>query len=40
MGGVLDWSAVPLLVELVGIDAPELVLHQLVLLRNGFSQEA
>ena len=33
MGG-LDWSALPVVVELIGVDDVDLLIHQLVALRD------
>jgi len=33
MGG-LDWQALPIAIELFGVADPELLIHQLVALRN------
>jgi len=33
MGG-LDWAALPIVLEMLGVEDPEPVIHQLILLRD------
>jgi len=35
MGGVLDWGALPLMVELFGVDELEVFIDQLVAIRDN-----
>lgn len=34
MGGQIDWAALPVVFELIGIEDPAPVIHQLVTLRD------
>ena len=40
MGGTLDWFALPVLIELYGIDDPETVIITLMALRQELSTRA
>lgn len=39
MGGALDWSALPLVVELLGITDPEQLIYQIAAIRDHQRQE-
>lgn len=38
MGGI-DWQALPIIVDMLGIQDPETLIYQLVTLREHFSQK-
>jgi hypothetical protein len=34
MGGQVDWTALPILVEMLGVEDPETLIHELTTLRD------
>ncbi len=39
MGGCIDWSALPIICDLLGVSDPEMLVSQLVLIRNAQTTE-
>lgn len=40
MGGELSWSALPLLFEMVGVEDDEMMIRQLIVLRDELRKES
>ena len=38
MGGEINWSAIPVLVEILGIDDPEQLIYQLTQIRDRLNE--
>lgn len=39
MGGQVDWAALPILVEMLGVSDPEAFVHRLAVIRDNMKPE-
>lgn len=40
MGGTIDWNALPVIVEMLGISDVDLLIHQLIALRDHLKESS